>query len=437
MEAMSLGISDASSWLRAYRECISVVNHAASSPKSEEIHSELKSVVASLKAIAGAQGWRVQRSLEFRLSSKYWSTAISDWKSVSGTSLTGGTMKVLKLQAANLFIALHQVTDTSSQSLVTGRDILQVLPREWVLKYPVRTITGPPDWVQSVMSHRYVLCPKPVAIEARRYLILSQEMQVSVESLLRIRHKLTSATAGVDGFIPNLVKWMGLVSLYRVTHILRLPFYQWPMEVFSTLHLTLTRSAGDNVNVNTRPIKLLSALFRIQAKLYAPLIQLATAPSESGCRHYAGFKGSSAHALGHMLHTVITQSLAVRGDVTTMFLDFSGAFDEINRQAILRVAEMYRFLDGVVHEVVHHYMSFGQYVVSALGLSESYCQVGGVLHGGGLDPLFYILVVNLIHLAMRHLGVGVPVCVPPSVEMIASLGYVDDTVGLTQWGFLA
>ena len=340
-------------------------------------------------------------------------------------------MKVLKLQAANPFVALHQVTDTSSQSLVTGRDILQVLPREYLLKYPVRTITVPPEWVQSVMSHRYVLRHTHVAIEARGYLIPSQEMQVSVESLLRIRHKLTSATAGVDGFIPNLVKWMGLASLYQVTQILRLPFDEWPMEVFSAVHLTLKKSAGDNVNVNTWPIKLFSALFRIHAKLYAPLIQLATAPSELGCTQYAGFKGSSAHALRRMLHTVITQSLAVRGDVTPMFLDFSGAFDEINRQAILRVAEMYLFLRGVVHEVVHHYMSFRQYVVSALGLSESYCQVEGVRQGGCLDPLFYIFAVNLIHLAMRHLGVGVPVCVPPSVEMIASVGYGDDTVGFS------
>ena len=166
MEAMSLGICDAPSWRRAYRECITVVHHVVNSPNSEEIHSELKSVVASLKAIAGGQGWRVQHSLEFRLSSKYWSTAMSDWKSVSGTGLTGRTMKVLKLQAANPFIALHQVTDTWSQSLVTGRDILQVLPRECVLKYPVRTITVPPEWVHSIMSHRYVLRPNPVPIEA-------------------------------------------------------------------------------------------------------------------------------------------------------------------------------------------------------------------------------------------------------------------------------
>ena len=32
---------------------------------------------------------------------------------------------------------------------------------------------------------------------------------------------------------------------------------------------------------------------------------------------------------------------------------------------------------------------------------------------------------------MRQLGVGVPVCVPPSVETIVSLGYVDDTVGFS------
>ena len=201
---------------------------------------------------------------------------------MSGSSLTGRTMKVLKLQAANPFFVLHRVTDTSSQSLVTGRDILQVLSRECVLQYPVRNVTVPPEWVRSVMGRRYVLRPTSVAVEAGRYLILSQEMQISVESLLRICHKLTSATAGVDGFIPNLVKWMGLVSIYRVTQILRLPFDQWPAEVFSALHLTLKKSASDNVSANTRAIKLLSALLRIQAKLYAPLIQLATAPSESG-----------------------------------------------------------------------------------------------------------------------------------------------------------
>ena len=224
---------------------------------------------------------------------------------------------------------------------------------------------------------------------------------------------------------------MGLASVYRVTQIPRLPFEQWPTEVFSALHLTLKKCARDNVNANTRPIKPLSAFFRIQATLYAPLIQLATAPSESGCRQYAGFKGSSAHAPRRMLHTVITQCVAVRGNVATMFLDFSGAFDEIKRQAILRVAEMYLFLSRVVHEVVHHYRSFRQYVVSALGLSESYRQVEGVLQGAGLDPLFLMLAANLVHLAMRQLGVGVPVCVPPSVETIASLGYVDDTVGFS------
>ena len=132
-----------------------------------------------------------------------------------------------------------------------------------------------------------------------------------------------------------------------------------------------------------------------------------------------------------MLHTVITHSLAVRGNVATIFLDFSGAFDKINRQAILRVAEMYPFLRGIVHEVVHHYISFRQHVVSALGFSESYCQAKGVLQWGDLDPLIYILAVNSVHLAMRQLGVGVPVSVPPSAETIASLGYVDDTVGFS------
>ena len=269
-------------------------------------------------------------------------------------------MKVLKLQAANPLIAIQQAADTGSQSLLSGKDIAHVLPRECVLKYAVRNATMPLDRALSVMCHMYVLHTSPIAVEAPRYLILSQNVPISVESLLHIRHKLTSARARVDGFIPKLVKWMGLASLFRVSQILKLPFGQWLAEVFSALHLTLSKSAGDNVNVNTRPIKLLSALLHIQAELCAPLIQLATALSECGCRQYAGFKGSLAHALRRMRHIVIAQSLAVRGDVATMSLDFTSAFDKISRQAILGVAEFYRFLRDIVHEIVHHYKFFHQ-----------------------------------------------------------------------------
>ena len=69
-------------------------------------------------------------------------------------------------------------------------------------------------------------------------------------------------------------------------------------------------------------------------------------------------------------------------------------------------------------------------MVTAFGVSDPYVQVEGVLQGGGLDPLFYVMAMHTLHLAIKQSGLGVPLVTTDGVEAVGSLGYVDDTAAM-------
>ena len=63
-------------------------------------------------------------------------------------------------------------------------------------------------------------------------------------------------------------------------------------------------------------------------------------------------------------------------------------------------------------------------------MSNPYVQVEGVLQGRGLDPLFYVMAMHTLHLAIKHSGLGGPLVTADGVEAVGSLGYVDDIVAM-------
>ena len=68
------------------------------------------------------------------------------------------------------------------------------------------------------------------------------------------------------------------------------------------------------------------------------------------------------------------------------------------------------------------------HVVTAYGLSEWYKRVEGVVQGGaGLDPMFYIIYVQGIHIELRLRGMGTKITGATADYLMPSLGLVDDT----------
>ena len=95
---------------------------------------------------------------------------------------------------------------------------------------------------------------------------------MSLGSLLEKKQPLISKTAGVDCFIPSMVRMFGISSAGAVVQYLRQAYDTWPEEVWRIVHLSLEKTEGNAVNVYMRPNKLMSALFWLQAKMLAPSV---------------------------------------------------------------------------------------------------------------------------------------------------------------------
>ena len=274
-EALSGAIRSPSLWMQAYRECLVVALRPGSQPL---VHTS--SGRHQLGAILQGQGWKRRESVARLESTAYWKSVISDWKQVSGPSLTDRSLSVLKLRRSNTFMVMHQIRCSATGSLVKSAAVLAVAPQECAKKYILRPDPTPVEWIKSMYEQRPVVALGAVWrlwMERTR----SPHKCFSVEALLSIFSLCSSPTAGVDCFVPRLVKDMCLASLLKLPSLLRLPYKQWPPDTLWILHLTLFKSVGFDINVNSRPIKLMSALYRLQAKLLSVTMQMGTTPAHS------------------------------------------------------------------------------------------------------------------------------------------------------------
>ena len=88
---------------------------------------------------------------------------------------------------------------------------------------------------------------------------------------------------------------------------------------------------------------------------------------------------------------MLTQAVAVHGRVAMVLLDVAAAFDEVSQHAIVRAAHQVDPTSwGIILQMLDVYTEIRTFLVTAYGLSEWYAQLGGVMQGGGLDPLMYI-----------------------------------------------
>ena len=237
-------------------------------------------------------------------------------------------------------MAMHEVYDPSPKEVMSSAAVLDVIPSICATKYPTSKRDVSRSWMASVVRTQEGPTPSEAVGKARRVRVQKGDGQVSVGSLLEKKQLLVSKTVGVDGFIPSLVKLLGLGAVGALIQYLRQAYKNWPEEVWRILHLTLKKYVGNDGNVNMRPIKLMSARFRLQAKMLAPTVMLATGTEWSAGRQFAGYKGGSCHAARRMLHVLLTQSLAVHGSCVIVFLYLIGAFDEVMRASIQAVADV-------------------------------------------------------------------------------------------------
>ena len=165
--------------------------------------------------------------------------------------------------------------------------------------------------------------------------------------------------------------------------ILNQPMHTWPEESKTALHMAIEKGAGDDINKHTRPIKILSALLRLRAKVLNRHLQGILSPKDFANRQFAAYKGASAVGLRRLLHTLLHVGLN-RGRASVVFLDIAAAFDEVVQSVIQTVADrLPRGVGEVTGELLQFYRDLCTHVVTAFGLSAWYEQLGGGGAGGG------------------------------------------------------
>ena len=184
---------------------------------------------------------------------------------------------------------------------------------------------------------------------------------------------MVNKTPGVDGFCASDMKLMGAFGLMKLGELFDIPFDQWPPEVWEVLHLVLEKKAGDNLNDDTRPIKLLSALLRAITKIMSKHYQVEISPEVHGYGQFAGYKGGSSAGLRKLVHSLLTSRLATHGQAGTVVLDIAAAFDEVVQSLIVAITKVVSVdMHADVLQIFGCYSRMRPYVITAYGLSEWY-----------------------------------------------------------------
>ena len=398
-EALSGAIRSPSLWMQAYRECLVVALRPGSQPQVRTSSGRYQ-----LEAILQGQGWKRRESVARLESTAYWKSVISDWKQVSGPSLTDRSLSVLKLRRSNPFMVMHQIQCSATGSLVKGAAVLAVAPQECAEKYILTSDPTPVEWIKSMYQQRPVVALGAVWrlwMERTRspHKCFSVEALLSIFSPLLKPHSWSRLLCAPfsQGYVSRQLTQVAQPSLFTVQAV--------ATGTLWILHLTLFKSVGFDINVNSRPIKLMSAAYRLQAKLLSATMQMGTTPAHSCGRHFARYRGSSVHGLRRLVHLCMHQSLARFCSARVMFLDLVGAYNEISRGVLAAAASAdSQEIADIVLPLLEQYSAFHTSVVTAQGLADPYHQLGRVLQGGGLDPLFYILGINVLHVAVLKRG---------------------------------
>ena len=286
-EALSQGCSDSVLWLHLYRECVcpgnQIVEGVERNDQPVKGRQEFRDILKDMQIVVMGQGWaqadkRQQRQLE-----PYWRLLIRDWKSVSGTGLQGNTLRLLKLKKSSPYKVVHTVLDTSSCQLATGLEVLRVAPQQCGNKYRPRARDMPDEWLPSLGLRAEEWQPQyGMGLLYYSAWLSRRGVLPNLDQILQDWGELNNKTPSVVGMVVSLIIHFGLHTMQKLLRLLGTPLRDWPPESRQALHLVLHKKDGYDLNKDSRPIRLLSALLAVLAKLLCTHLQHAVRAPVSG-----------------------------------------------------------------------------------------------------------------------------------------------------------
>ena len=184
---------------------------------------------------------------------------------------------------------------------------------------------------------------------------------------------------------------------------------QNPPEVWRKSQIIPVPKKGDlSIATNYRGISLMPIAAKVYNKLIlnriVPFVEPLLRNNQNGFR-----KGRSTLSQILCLRRIIEETQACKKDLALVFVDFSKAFDSVDREKMLEILELYGIPNKIIAAINALYTGTSCTVLTSDGETSPFSILAGILQGDTLAPFLFIMVVDYV---LRS-----------SVDTISSKGY--------------
>ena len=114
-------------------------------------------------------------------------------------------------------------------------------------------------------------------------------------------------------------------------------------------------------------------------------------------RNQNGFrKGRSTLPQILSLRRIIEETRIAKRKESIVFVDFSKAFNNVNRSAMLHILSMYGIPENFIKAIKTMYDNPSTFIVTSDGPTDAFNTTYGILQGDTLAPYLFIIVVDYI-----------------------------------------
>lgn len=169
-----------------------------------------------------------------------------------------------------------------------------------------------------------------------------------------------------------------------------------PPKVWHTSQIIPVPKKGDlSLATNYRGISLMSIAAKIFNKLLlnriTPFVEPILRKNQNGFRH-----GRSTLSQILCLRRLIEESDFSKLDLALVFVDFSKAFDSVDRSKMFEILKLYGLPDDIISAIRVMYTDTNSTILSTDGETVSFPIKAGILQGDTLAPFLFIMVVDYV-----------------------------------------
>ena len=169
-----------------------------------------------------------------------------------------------------------------------------------------------------------------------------------------------------------------------------------PPEVWHKSQIIPLPKKGDlSLAANYRGISLMPIAAKIYNKLLlnrlVPFVEPLLRNNQNGFR-----RGRSTLSQILCLRRIIEESEACKKDLAVVFVDFSKAFDSVDRDKMFEILQLYGIPNKMIAAIKVLYTNTAATILTPDGESDPFSILAGILQGDTLAPFLFIIVVDYV-----------------------------------------